>query len=65
MQRMPLVLVLLLAGCTQQVDVAMFSYQACRQEMTREFIKQGAQPVAANMKAKAYCQAEQDAAKRK
>jgi len=65
MQRMLISLVLLLAGCTEQVDVALFNYQACRQQMTREFIKQGTQPVAANMKAKAYCQAELDQSKSK
>jgi len=53
MQWMLMALMLLLAGCSEQIEVAMFNYQACRQQMTREFIKQGTQPVAANIKAKA------------
>jgi hypothetical protein len=50
-------LTLFVTGCSEPVDVAFFSYQDCRKQMTREFIDQGIDPVAANMKAKAYCEA--------
>ncbi|MCU7920234.1 MAG: hypothetical protein KZQ95_18030 [Candidatus Thiodiazotropha sp. (ex Epidulcina cf. delphinae)] len=50
---------LLTVGCSEQIEVALFDYQACRQQMTLEFIKQGTHPVAANMKAKAYCEEQQ------
>ncbi|MBV2124900.1 MAG: hypothetical protein KUF75_07105 [Candidatus Thiodiazotropha sp. (ex Ctena orbiculata)] len=44
------------SGCSDPVDVALFNYQGCRKQMTLEFIDQGSDPVAANMKAKAYCE---------
>lgn len=63
MQRTLMAMLLLLMGCSEQIEVAMFNYQACRRQMTEEFIQLGTQPVAANMQAKAYCQAQQDEAK--
>jgi hypothetical protein len=51
-----LVGIILLTGCSKPVDVALFKYQACRKQMTEVFIKQGTHPVAANMKAKVYCE---------
>jgi hypothetical protein len=45
-----------LAGCSEPVDVAFFNYQDCRMQMTQAFIDEGVDPVAANMKAKAYCE---------
>jgi hypothetical protein len=48
---------LFVTGCSEPLDVAFFSYQDCRKEMTQGFIDQGIDPVAANMKAKAYCEA--------
>jgi hypothetical protein len=56
MKRTFLAATLLLAACTEPVDVALFKYQGCRKQMTKEFIDQGTEPVAANMKAKAYCE---------
>jgi hypothetical protein len=47
---------MLVTGCSEPVDVALFNYQGCRKQMTEEFIHEGVDPVAANMKAKAYCE---------
>ena len=55
-------ILLVLAGCSSQVEVPMFSYQSCRQSMTRELIEKGVQPVAANMQAMAYCHEQQEKA---
>lgn len=56
MKRHILLITLCLAGCSESVDVEFFSYQGCRREMTEAFIDQGADPVAANMRAKAHCE---------
>lgn len=56
MKRAVLAVVLSVAGCTEPVDIELLNYQSCRKQMTREFIEQGTDPVAANMKAKAYCE---------
>ncbi|MEJ2621542.1 MAG: hypothetical protein P8163_15140 [Candidatus Thiodiazotropha sp.] len=50
---------ILLSGCSESVDVELFNYQACRKEMTKEYISQGIDPDAANMKSKAYCKEQQ------
>jgi hypothetical protein len=51
-----LVMAVFLAGCSDTVDIAFLNYQDCRKQMTQTFIDQGIHPVAANMKAKAYCE---------
>lgn len=56
MKRAFLAVVFLIAGCSQPVEVELLNYQGCRRQMTEEFIDQGTDPVAANMKAKAYCE---------
>ncbi|ODB99619.1 hypothetical protein A3197_11870 [Candidatus Thiodiazotropha endoloripes] len=50
---------ILISGCSESVDVEYFSYQDCRKKMTAEYIDQGVDPVAANMKSKAYCKEQQ------
>jgi hypothetical protein len=56
MKHLFLVLILFVTGCSEPVDVELFNYQGCRKQMTREYIEQGTDPLAANMKAKAYCE---------
>jgi hypothetical protein len=56
-----LTVAILLSGCSEPVDVELFNYQACRKEMTKEYIGQGVDPDAANMKSKAYCKEQQAA----
>lgn len=56
MKRVFLVLVVSVTGCSDPVEVELFNYQGCRKQMTKEFIEDGTDPVAANMKAKAYCE---------
>ncbi|MEW8029305.1 MAG: hypothetical protein AB2792_16485 [Candidatus Thiodiazotropha sp.] len=56
MKRLIPAIAVLVTGCSEPVDVALFNYQGCRKQMTQEFIDQGSDPVAANMKAKAYCE---------
>jgi hypothetical protein len=55
---------LLSAGCSKQIEVPMFNYQACRQSMTRQLVEQGVEPVAANMQAMAYCREQQEKAQK-
>lgn len=47
--------ILLLSGCSDPVDVKLFNYQGCRKQMTEAFINEGIDPMAADMKSKAYC----------
>jgi hypothetical protein len=54
------VLVLSVTACSEPVEVELFNYQGCRMRMTQEYIDQGTDPVAANMKAKAYCEEEME-----
>ena len=56
MKQVFLALVVFVTGCSEPVEVALFNYQGCRKQMTEEFIDEGIDPVAANMKAKAYCE---------
>jgi hypothetical protein len=49
-------MLLWLSACSDPVEVELFTYQGCRRQMTEEYIDQGTDPVAANMKAKAYCE---------
>ncbi|RLW71673.1 MAG: hypothetical protein B6D71_00920 [gamma proteobacterium symbiont of Stewartia floridana] len=56
-----LTVTVLLSSCSESVDVELFNYQACRKDMTEEYISQGIDPVAANMKSKAYCKEQQAA----
>lgn len=56
MRRFFLLPALFVSACTEPVDVAFFNYQDCRRQMTQVFIDEGIDPVAANMKAKAYCE---------
>ncbi len=58
MKRVFAAVALLLTACGEPLDVALFNYQGCRRQMTEEFIDQGTDPVAANLKAKAYCEAQ-------
>ncbi|MGD8911845.1 MAG: hypothetical protein PVI97_15085 [Candidatus Thiodiazotropha sp.] len=51
-----LAMTVFLASCSEPVDIAFLNYQDCRKQMTQAFIDQGIHPVAANMKAKAYCE---------
>jgi hypothetical protein len=51
-----LALVVSVSACSEPVEVELFNYQGCRMQMTQEYIDQGTDPVAANMKAKAYCE---------
>ncbi|MES9834527.1 MAG: hypothetical protein ABW139_20030 [Candidatus Thiodiazotropha sp. DIVDIV] len=52
--------VLLITGCSEQVDVKLFNYQGCRKQMTEEYVSQGIDPMAADMKSKAYCREQRD-----
>jgi hypothetical protein len=47
--------VLCLSGCSEPVDVKLFNYHGCRKQMTEQYIKEGIDPMAADMKSKAYC----------
>ncbi|MES9941434.1 MAG: hypothetical protein ABW104_15815 [Candidatus Thiodiazotropha sp. 6PLUC2] len=51
---------ILISGCSDKVDVKLFNYQGCRKQMTEEYINQGIDPMAADMKSKAYCREQQD-----
>jgi hypothetical protein len=50
------------AGCSQQLEVPLFNYQACRKSMTQQLVEQGVEPVAANMQAMVYCREQQEQA---
>ncbi|MCG7905169.1 MAG: hypothetical protein JAY68_21055 [Candidatus Thiodiazotropha taylori] len=54
-----LVIAILISGCSESVDVEFFNYQDCRKKMTAEYIDQGADQDAADMKSKAYCKQQQ------
>jgi hypothetical protein len=56
-----LTVAILISSCSDSVDVELFNYQGCRKDMTEEYINQGIDPVAANMKSKAYCKEQQAA----
>ncbi|MGD8908521.1 MAG: hypothetical protein PVI92_04170 [Chromatiales bacterium] len=56
---------LLSSGCSRQIEVPMFNYQACRQSMTRQLVEQGVEPVAANMQSMAYCREQQALAQKR
>jgi len=48
-----------MAGCSDRFEPPLFNYLACRQSMTLKLEQQGAEPVAANLQAMAYCRQQQ------
>jgi len=48
-----------MAGCSDRLEPPLFNYLACRQSMTLKLEQQGAEPVAANLQAMAYCREQQ------